>query len=88
MEDARTGARGGSAPAYSDLISNKVAADLRQPEARVQPAFAQIGFGAAAFTRNAREGWWACLDSNQEPDRYERLKAVMASLKTPTIVAF
>ena len=20
----------------------------------------------------ASEGWWACLDSNQEPDRYER----------------
>jgi hypothetical protein len=31
-----------------------------------------LGFGAAAFTRLASEGWWACLDSNQEPDRYER----------------
>src|ERR1700704_4073509 len=31
-----------------------------------------MGFGAAAFTRFASEGWWACLDSNQEPDRYER----------------
>src|SRR5882724_3571449 len=31
-----------------------------------------MGFGVAAFTRFASEGWWACLDSNQEPDRYER----------------
>src|SRR6266571_3391952 len=36
--------------------------------ARLRP----MGFGAAAFTRFASEGWWACLDSNQEPDRYER----------------
>ena len=39
---------------------------------RATPAFAQEGFGVAAFTRFASEGWWACLDSNQEPDRYER----------------
>jgi hypothetical protein len=25
-----------------------------------------------AVAREASEGWWACLDSNQEPDRYER----------------
>src|SRR3954452_18371387 len=45
---------------------------LPSRSSRPQPAFAQMGFGVAAFTRFASEGWWACLDSNQEPDRYER----------------
>ncbi len=40
-----------------------------------QPAFAQVGFGAAAFTRFASEGWWARQDSNLQPDRYERLNS-------------
>jgi hypothetical protein len=31
-----------------------------------------VGFGAAAFTRFASEGWWARQDSNLQPDRYER----------------
>jgi hypothetical protein len=31
-----------------------------------------MGFGAAAFTRFASEGWWARPDSNLQPDRYER----------------
>jgi hypothetical protein len=39
---------------------------------RAAPAFAQVGFGAAAFTRFASEGWWARQDSNLQPDRYER----------------
>jgi hypothetical protein len=37
-----------------------------------QPAFAQVGFGAASFTRFASEAWWARQDSNLQPDRYER----------------
>jgi len=32
--------------------------------------------------------WWACLDSNQEPDRYERLKAVISRTKARIIVEF
>src|SRR6266436_5849102 len=40
------------------------------------------GFGVAAFTRFASEGWWACLDSNQEPDRYER-PALTIELQAP-----
>jgi hypothetical protein len=54
------------------------------------------GYGVAAFTRFARrdrglaclavareasEGWWASLDSNQEPDRYERNTLVKNSNK-------
>jgi len=46
------------------------------------------GFGVAAFTRFASEGWWACLDSSQEPDRYKRLKPAVGWLKKSTIVAF
>ena len=45
------------------------------------PAFAE-GFCVAAFTRYASEGWWACLDSNQEPDRYER-PALTIELQAP-----
>src|SRR5437879_6574824 len=37
--------------------------------ARLRP---RVGFGAAAFTRFASEGWWARQDSNLQPDRYER----------------
>ncbi len=47
-----------------------------------KPAFARVGFGAAAFSRFASEGWWACLDSNQEPDRYER-PALTIELQAP-----
>jgi hypothetical protein len=50
--------------------------------ARVQPAFAQLGFGAAAFTRFASEGWWARQDSNLQPDRYER-PALTIELQAP-----
>src|SRR5215470_2882057 len=31
------------------------------------------GFGAAAFTRYASEGWWAREDSNLQPSGYEPL---------------
>jgi hypothetical protein len=34
--------------------------------ARVQPAFAQVGFDAAAFTRFASEGWWARQDAQDD----------------------
>jgi hypothetical protein len=40
--------------------------------ARGQSPPSPRGFGVAAFTRFASEGWWARQDSNQEPDRYER----------------
>lgn len=43
-----------------------------EPKLAAAPAFAQVGFGAAAFTRFASEGWWARQDSNLQPDRYER----------------
>src|SRR5215831_8393630 len=46
-----------------------------------RPAFA-FGYGVAAFARFASEGWWACLDSNQEPDRYER-PALTIELQAP-----
>src|SRR5262245_22604109 len=36
--------------------------------ARLRPS----GYGVAAFTRFASEGWWAREDSNLQPDRYER----------------
>jgi hypothetical protein len=45
---------------------------LPSRSSRAAPAFAQLGFGAAAFTRFASEGWWARQDSNLQPDRYER----------------
>ena len=66
-----------------------------KPEGR-KSAFAE-GFGVTAFTRfafrsdgglpsssslKASEGWWACLDSNQEPDRYER-PALTIELQAP-----
>src|SRR5947209_9311550 len=35
-----------------------------------------------AVAREASEGWWACLDSNQEPDRYER-PALTIELQAP-----
>ena len=35
--------------------------------------------GSSCF---ASEGWWACLDSNQEPDRYER-PALTIELQAP-----
>jgi hypothetical protein len=44
-----------------------------------------LGFGVAAFTRFASEGWWACLDSNQEPDRYER-PALTIELQAPPVM--
>src|SRR6266478_2212554 len=46
------------------------------------------GFGVAAFTRFASEGWWACLDSNQEPDRYERPALTIELQAPPQAVAF
>src|SRR5205823_1771079 len=48
------------------------AAGLPSRSSWPRPAFAQMGFGVAAFTRFASEGWWAWPDSNQQPDRYER----------------
>jgi len=48
---------------------------LPSRSSRAAPAFAQVGFGAAAFTRFASEGWWARQDSNLQPDRYERQTA-------------
>jgi hypothetical protein len=36
---------------------------LPSRSSRTQPAFAQVGFGAAAFTRFASEGWWGFLDT-------------------------
>ena len=41
-----------------------------------------MGFGAAAFTRFASEGWWARQDSNLQPDRYER-PALTIELQAP-----
>jgi hypothetical protein len=41
-----------------------------------------VGFGAAAFTRFASEGWWARQDSNLQPDRYER-PALTIELQAP-----
>ena len=46
--------------------------------ARLRPS----GFGAAAFTRFASEGWWARQDSNLQPDRYER-PALTIELQAP-----
>ena len=46
------------------------------------PAFAQMGFSAAAFNRFANEGWWARQDSNLQPDRYER-PALTIELQAP-----
>ena len=46
-----------------------------------RPAFA-VGFGAAAFTHFASEGWWARQDSNLQPDRYER-PALTIELQAP-----
>jgi hypothetical protein len=48
----------------------------------------QLGFAGGNLRRFASEGWWACLDSNQEPDRYERLKAVISRMKARIIVEF
>jgi hypothetical protein len=46
-----------------------------------------MGFGAAAFTRFASEGWWARQDSNLQPDRYER-PALTIELQAPPGAAF
>jgi hypothetical protein len=42
-----------------------------------------------AAPRVARQGeaWWACLDSNQEPDRYER-PALTIELQAPPMCRF
>jgi hypothetical protein len=37
---------------------------------------------SVSLARFASEGWWACLDSNQEPDRYER-PALTIELQAP-----
>ena len=34
------------------------------------------------FSRSSESAWWACLDSNQEPDRYER-PALTIELQAP-----
>ena len=44
---------------------------LPSRSSRSRPAFAKRA-SAGNLARFASEGWWACLDSNQEPDRYER----------------
>ena len=36
-----------------------------QAVANAAPAFAKVGFGAAAFASFACEGWWAVTDSNR-----------------------
>src|SRR5436853_6452469 len=45
---------------------------------------ASPGRSRVAAPRVARKGeaWWACLDSNQEPDRYER-PALTIELQAP-----
>jgi hypothetical protein len=43
------------------------------------------GFGVAAFTRFASEGWWARQDSNLQPDRYER-PALTIELQAPPVM--
>ena len=40
------------------------------------------GLRRGSLPRFASEGWWACLDSNQEPDRYER-PALTIELQAP-----
>jgi len=52
--------------------------------ARLRP----LGFGAAAFTRFASEGWWARQDSNLQPDRYERWKLAVFLLEVPIFIEF
>jgi hypothetical protein len=59
---------------------------LAEPWLAATPAFAQVGFGAAAFTRFASEGWWARQDSNLQPDRYER-PALTIELQAPPLMA-
>jgi len=51
--------------------------------------FALTVFPPAA-PRVARQGeaWWAWQDSNLQPDRYERLKAVISRMKARIIVEF
>src|SRR5512138_1074631 len=39
-------------------------AGLPSRSSRPQPAYAQLGFGVAAFSRFASEGWWGKKDSN------------------------
>jgi hypothetical protein len=76
----RAVARGPSSPPsptarQPSLVSRfRAAVRLRFRFAQATPdTLRPEGFSAAA-PRVARQGeaWWACLDSNQEPDRYER----------------
>jgi hypothetical protein len=49
---------------------------------RAQPAFALWASARQPSLGYRDEGWWACLDSNQEPDRYER-PALTIELQAP-----
>src|SRR4029077_3932284 len=57
--------------------------ELRRP-----PRFALVLRAAAPRAARQGEAWWACLDSNQEPDRYERPALTIELQAPPRAAAF
>ena len=57
-------------------------------ELRRTPRFALVLRAAAPRVAREGEAWWACLDSNQEPDRYERPALTIELQAPPQAVAF
>jgi hypothetical protein len=58
------------------LASRAKASGLPSRSSRTAARLRPVGFGVAAFTRFASEGWWARQDSNLQPDRYERGESI------------
>src|SRR4051794_4349353 len=84
-DDQSCGARvanGASVVGPGAATSLAILADWSKHHSAEAPAFAREGFGVAAFTRFASEGWWARQDSNLQPDRYER-PALTIELQAP-----
>src|SRR5882672_943135 len=83
MRLSQDGLPSGSSRAAQPAFAQRCRRGLPSRSSRTQPAFAQVGFGAAAFTRSASEGWWARQDSNLQPDRYERPALTIELLAPP-----
>jgi hypothetical protein len=66
-------------------ISGAVHARVNRPVFALRATPGTLRCSATARLRHAwpkGEAWWACLDSNQEPDRYER-PALTIELQAP-----
>ena len=66
FEDQQARLRSFGATARQPSLASRAKAEAGLPSRSSQPkpAFAQMGFGAAAFTRFASEGWWSRGDLN------------------------